>query len=307
MNVLVKMTLLALLFTLNSNVSVAKDSRSFNGQLLDGALQLEDIKEYGKYQPSQFSEKERVVLVSWNSEEGKKRFFRSRYNNDFFQLAHHYQPQANPLYCGIASSVIVLNSIRAASGHIPNQPQFSIKKPAELGGEVIPYNLYSQASLLNEATDKVKSRKIIQLENISAKGGDNVQQFDPGLKLAELKGVLESYQLAVQQYPADLDVDRGAGMFRDRIKAALSEKNQFVLINYKSDMVGQLGSGHISPLGAYDEESDSVLVLDVAGYQNPWLWIPLHDLYASMHTKDGGSYRGYLVVEEGIDLASKKN
>ena len=146
----------------------------------------------------------------------------------------------------------------------------------------------------------MKSRKIIQLENISAKGGDNIQQFDPGLKLTELKGVLESYQLAVQKYPADLDVDRGAEMFRERIKAALSEKNQFVLINYKSDMVGQLGSGHISPLGAYDEESDSVLVLDVAGYQNPWLWIPLHDLYASMHTKDGGSYRGIVTLNKEI-------
>ncbi|MCI0507487.1 MAG: phytochelatin synthase family protein [Gammaproteobacteria bacterium] len=307
MNVLVKMTLFALLFSLNSNASVAKDSISFNGQLLDGALQREEAKEYGKYKPSQFAKKVQVVLVSWNSEEGKKRFFRSKYNNDFFQLAHHYQPQANPLYCGIASSVIVLNSIRAASGHIPNQPQFSIKKPAELGGDVIPYNLYSQASLLNEATDKVKSRQIIQLENISAKGGNNPEQFDPGLDLAELKGVLESYQLAVQKYPADLDIDPGVGMFRDRIKAVLSEKNQFTLINYKSDMVGQLGSGHISPLGAYDEQSDSVLILDVAEYQNPWLWVPLYDLYASMHTKDGESYRGYLIVEEGVDWASKKN
>ena len=77
------------------------------------------------------------------------------------------------------------------------------------------------------------------------------------------------------------------------------QKNRFLLINYKSNMVGQASSGHISPVGAYDEKSDSVLVLDVAAYQNPWVWIPVTDLYASMHTKDGDKYRGYLVVEEG--------
>ncbi|WP_455221517.1 phytochelatin synthase family protein, partial [Kaarinaea lacus] len=247
----------------------------------------------------------KVVLVSWNSEEGKKRLFRSKFNNDFFQLANHYQPQANPLYCGIASSVIVLNSIRASSGQIPNQPQFSIKKPAALGGEVIPYNLYSQASLLNETTDKVKSRKIIQLRNIPANGSEDTEQFDPGLKLADLKGVLESYKLAVQKYSADSDIKIGVKKFRNKIKAVLSENNQYMLINYKSDLVGQLSSGHISPLGAYDEQSDSVLVLDVAEYQNPWIWIPICDLYASMHTKDGESYRGYLVIEEGVGLTDK--
>lgn len=305
MDVLVKMPLLALLFALHSSLSVADNFVSFNGQPLNGTSHVAEPKAYGKYKPSQFSGNGQVVVVSWNSEEGKKRFFRSKYNNDFFQLANHYQPQANPLYCGIASSVIVLNSIRASSGRIPNQPQFSIKKPSALGGDVIPYNLYSQASLLNENTDKVKLRQVIQLKNIRADSTDDTQQFDPGLKLAELKGVLESYKLAVQKYSADADIKIGVKEFRSRIKAVLSENNQFMLINYKSNMVGQLSSGHISPLGAYDSQSDSVLVLDVAEYQNPWIWIPLYDLYASMHTKDGESYRGYLVIEEGVGLTDK--
>ena len=304
MNTFPKMLLLVAL-VLQSNPILARELTSFNGQQLNDIRQITNIKKYGKYKPSQFSTKKHVVLVSWNSEEGKKRFFRSKYNNDFFQLAHHYQPQANPLYCGIASSVIVLNSIRASSGKIPVQPQFSVKKPKALGGDVIPYNLYNQANLLNETTDKVKSRNIIQLKNISADSGDNSGKFDPGLKLAELAGVLESYKLAVQKYPSNADIKNGADKFRSRIKATLNENKLFILVNYKSDMVGQLGSGHISPVGAYDEQSDSVLVLDVAGYQNPWIWIPIVDLYASMHTKDGDKYRGYLLVEEGEKLSSK--
>jgi len=48
-------------------------------------------------------------------------------------------------------------------------------------------------------------------------------------------------------------------------------------VNYKRSAIGQKGGGHISPLGAYDEISDSFLVLDV----NPassWL-----DLDKSIH------------------------
>jgi hypothetical protein len=298
MNAIVKLSL-AVVLLLSSYATVAGDLMSFNGQPLDSTKQITNVKGYETYKPSQFSSDKRVVLVSWNSDEGKKRFFRSRHNNDFFQIAHHYQPQANPLYCGIASSVIVLNSIRASSGKIPAQPQFSIKKPQQLGGDVVPYNLYTQASLLNENTDKVKPREIIQLKNISADSNDNAGQFDPGLKLAELKGVLESYNLAVEKHSADADIKAGAEKFRSTLKTILDDKNRFLLINYKSNMVGQASSGHISPVGAYDEKSDSVLVLDVAAYQNPWVWIPVTDLYASMHTKDGDKYRGYLVVEEG--------
>jgi len=282
--------------TQNTN---ARELMSFNGQPLNKSQTVAKAKPYGQYQPSEFSPDKQVVLVSWNSEEGKKRFFRSKYNSDFFQLANNYQPQANPLYCGIASSVIILNTIRNASGKIPNQPEASVLKPKALGGNVVPYNLYSQATLLNEFTDKVKPRKIIQLKNISANDAEDADKFDPGLKLAELKGVLESYKLSVQKYSADSDIEEGAQQLREKLKSVLTEPEQFMLINYKGNMVGQLSSGHISPVGAYDDESDSVLVLDVAGYQNPWLWIPVKDLYASMHTKDGQYYRGYLVVEEG--------
>ena len=299
MNVLVKLGVVAFIWTSYCDVATAEQAVSFNGQVLTSGLSIKKDKPYGEFQPSQFSDQKQVVLVSWNSEEGKKRLFRSKYTNDFFQLANHYQPQANPLYCGIASSVIVLNTIRATSGKIPPQMQLSIKKPKVLGGEVIPYKLYSQATLLNESTDKVKSRKIIQLKNISDSGKDKAEQFDPGLKLADLKGVLESYELEVQDYPAELEVSSGVIKFRDTLKRVLAEQQQFILINYKSNLVGQSSSGHISPVGAYDAKSDSVLVLDVAGYQNPWIWIPVKDLYASMHTKDGERYRGYLVVQEG--------
>jgi Phytochelatin synthase len=51
----------------------------------------------------------------------------------------------------------------------------------------------------------------------------------------------------------------------------LSRKSDYAIVAYQRKAVGQPGFGHISPLGAYDAQSDSFLVLDVnpstqAGY-----------------------------------------
>jgi len=194
---------------------------------------------YGHYQPSQFSDS--VVLVNWQSPEGRQRLINSKYNNDFFQLAHHFQPQANPLYCGIATAVIVLNALKV--GQIPSQKQLEVQKPKVWGGDEIPYPLYSQQTFLNANTDKIKSRKIIRLENITPENEHKAQAFDPGLTLAQLEAMLEHYQLNVALF--------------------------------------------------------TVLLLDVSSYLNPWVWIPVAELYQAMHTQDGQHFRGYLIVRAG--------
>ena len=73
---------------------------------------------------------------------------------------------------------------------------------------------------------------------------------------------------------------------------------RFLIVNFDGQTMGASTHGHISPVAAYDENSDSVLVLDVAGYYNPWYWAPVEHLYRAMHTLDGEHYRGYLVVED---------
>jgi hypothetical protein len=56
--------------------------------------------------------------------------------------------------------------------------------------------------------------------------------------------------------------------------------------------------GHISPIGAYDQKTDSILVLDVASSKRPWIWVNVYDFYFGMHQKDGENYRGYLIVSD---------
>jgi hypothetical protein len=62
--------------------------------------------------------------------------------------------------------------------------------------------------------------------------------------------------------------------------------------------MGATTGGHISPLAAYDTKSDSVLLMDVAGFENSWFWTPVEQLYRAMATLDDGVHRGWLVVSD---------
>ncbi|MGB0904790.1 MAG: phytochelatin synthase family protein, partial [Mangrovicoccus sp.] len=59
----------------------------------------------------------------------------------------------------------------------------------------------------------------------------------------------------------------------------------------------QEGDGHISPVGAYDEASDTVLILDVAKYKYPPVWITVQKLHDAMMLPDSSSKRSRGFVE----------
>jgi hypothetical protein len=249
---------------------------------------------YGRFSPSLFSVDEAVVIVGWDTNEGQARLARSRYKTDYLQIAHHFQPQMNPLYCGVASSVIVLNSMRLPRGAVPDQNPVEVEAPANPDGGWLEYPAYSQQSLLGDRTESVKPRAVIEMKST----GDGAA--DPGLTLAQLKGILEAYDATVELYYADKNNKAGMAAFRTTVRQVLQESQQFILVNFHGRSIGTPTNGHISPVAAYDERSDSVLLLDVAGYLNPWYWVPVEHLYQAMHTRDGDNYRGYLVVMDDL-------
>ena len=79
----------------------------------------------------------------------------------------------------------------------------------------------------------------------------------------------------------------------------LGTAGDYVIVNYTRALLGQKGRGHISPLAAYDEASDSFLILDVnANDGKTWGWVPADALFAAMRTKDTVENRGFLLVRE---------
>ena len=90
----------------------------------------------------------------------------------------------------------------------------------------------------------------------------------------------------------------GIDAFRREVTRNLATPGDVLLVNYDRRMLGQLGGGHISPIAAWDADTDRVLVLDTAAYKYPPHWLPVEDLFAAMDTVDpeSGAQRGWVSV-----------
>lgn len=77
--------------------------------------------------------------------------------------------------------------------------------------------------------------------------------------------------------------------------------------NTKSTLheMGKVGGGHFSPLGAYHASTDSFLIVDVAKYKYPPVWVAAETLFSSLATVDKcGSYDYPQGQERLVDNAS---
>lgn len=225
---------------------------------------------------------------AWNSEAGLKKLEKSQFKNDFYQLLNFYQPQINPVFCSVASSVIILNALNY--GKIQSQKDLEITKE---NGAKIEYKLYSQNYFLNDETNKIKARDLIE-----AKARNKNNSFDAGLTLDDLSKILSKiYQLRVVTNHINQFSEAEITKFRNDLKSILNDRENFIIANYDGTKLGQKINGHFSPIIAYESESDYLLVMDVALHKNQWFWIELPKFYEAMNTKDGDKFRGYLVIK----------
>ena len=101
--------------------------------------------------------------------------------------------------------------------------------------------------------------------------------------------------------------DGGLNSFRAAAREYLSAKDHFVIVNYLRRAIGQQSGGHISPLAAYDAKADRFLILDVARYKYPPVWVKASDLFEAMHTTDSANdnkTRGYVLIAKTRPIAA---
>lgn len=99
----------------------------------------------------------------------------------------------------------------------------------------------------------------------------------------------------------------GLEAFRKAASAHLAARNHVVVVNYLRAALRQEHGGHISPLTAYDAQSDRFLILDVARYKYPPVWVTASDLFDAMNTADadnGNKTRGYVLVANTAGAAN---
>jgi len=192
-------------------------------------------------------------LVASSSVEGRALIEGAQARADFDALSRAYQGQRLISYCGVASSVIVLEAL----GKTTNQNDF-----------------------FTEEASRVRSQfKVI---------------FG-GMSLPELGALLRTYGVKASVHHASAS---SIEAFRAVIKRNLSQSDDYLLVNYQREKLGQGKVGHISPLAAYNEDSDRVLILDTASHKYPPTWVPVDMLFSAMTTTDSSSglMRGYVEV-----------
>ncbi|BAY43071.1 hypothetical protein SAMD00079811_06490 [Scytonema sp. HK-05] len=205
-------------------------------------------------------------LIAFNSPEGEKLFVQSQSREDFFPLSMQFITQNNQAYCGVASIVMVLNGLQVPA---PDTPQYS------------PYRVFTQENFFsNEAT-----RKVLPPEVVSRMG----------MTLEQIGQLLASYGVKVKVYHA---ADTNLEDFRKLVSQNLKQPANFVIINYLRKEIGQQKGGHISPIAAYNEKTDRFLIMDVARYKYPPIWVKTADLWKAMATPDSvsGKTRGFVFV-----------
>ena len=207
-------------------------------------------------------------LVGAATDAGEALLLGSEAHEAYFPLASNFLTQKNQAFCGVASIVMVLNAMQLPA---PAVPEFD------------PYTTFTQENVLNSRSEAILPVEVIKKQ---------------GMTLDELGGILSIYPVKAEvHHAADTTVDD----FRTQAQKYLATPGEFVIINYLRKAIGQEKGGHISPLAAYDAETDRFLILDVARYKYPPVWVTASELYTSMNTQDSDNEnktRGFVLISK---------
>jgi Phytochelatin synthase len=116
-----------------------------------------------------------------------------------------------------------------------------------------------------------------------------------GMPLDDLGGLLAAHGAKVVVHHAD-SIDLAS--FRATLATNLAREGDYLIVNYQRGTLGQDATGHISPLAAYNADSDRVLIMDTASHKYPPTWVRVESLFAAMSTVDSetGRTRGFVEV-----------
>jgi hypothetical protein len=190
---------------------------------------------------------------------------------NFYSLMQRLESQQTLSYCGVASAVTVLNTL-----HLTNAPL------CETLNRKFPY--FDQSNFFSREVEQVVPR------SVAAK---------IGLTLEEWAAAVGSYGVKTEAHHCgEGEGEVRLAAFLARAKTVLKSPNQNLVVNFQRGTLGQIGSGHFSPVGAYNEKADKFLILEVALFKYPVFWVDAGLLWKAMNTRDSVSLknRGFVVV-----------
>ena len=211
------------------------------------------------------TEKLDASLIALDSDAGRRLLDESRAKKSYVALSMHFTTQENLSYCGVASSCMVLN---ATGIERPVSPVHS------------PYRLFTQTNLFSPAVCKV-----VAMEKVRKSG----------MTLDEIGAVLACHPLKIEVVHAS---DTTLPEFRKQAIEVLDSNDRYIICNLLPRAIKEDSGGHFSPIAAYHEGEDRFLMLDVARFKYPPVWVKAQRLFEAMTTIDHevNKSRGYVIV-----------
>ena len=208
---------------------------------------------------------EEPAVVYWDSAAGKALRARIPADADYWQLSTTFAVQNTQTYCSVASAITVLNAM-------------PVRKPVDPA--YAPYAYFTQSNYFTPEVIKIISPQIV---------------LSMGMTREQMAETLALHGVKVKTLAGDTLNDEE---LRTLLQKVLGDDGQFVLANYLRASLGQVGGGHWSALAAFDAQSDSVLILDVAKYKYAPVWVGISTLRQAIATTDIASNkaRGLVIV-----------
>ncbi|XP_066913885.1 uncharacterized protein [Clytia hemisphaerica] len=211
------------------------------------------------------------VCIGADTPEGRdllaSTLYKGEYGKIFFTLWQQYLTQADSLNCGPSSLAFVLNALCM-------DPKRQWK---------YPWRFYDEGIL----------NKCVPCSHTAVNGCS----MDTLMCLAKSNG------LSVEAVRASLDWTMDD--FREDVKRSCSSLDNPIILNFSRGELNQTGTGHFSPLGAYNEEHDMVLVLETARFKYPPFWTKLPIMWRALQAEavapnnvKSGMRRGYMMLKQ---------
>ncbi|MCR9192499.1 MAG: phytochelatin synthase family protein [Gammaproteobacteria bacterium] len=205
-------------------------------------------------------------LIPFDSQDSLK-FLKRDLNSNTLNLLGHFTTQQTVTYCGIASTVMILNAQHLV---------------APVDARYVPYHYFTQDNFFTEQVSQITPAEEVR---------------DHGIALSKLDQMIQTFGLKTKLFYAN---DVTIETFRTKLQHAIL-KNKFIIVNFSRTALQETGGGHYSPIGTYDKASDRVLLLDVSRYKYPAYWVKTIDLWQAIHTQDSnGVYRGFIIITQKV-------
>jgi len=203
---------------------------------------------------------------------------------DFFHYQNGWEAQITQALCAVATTAALINSLRYVGPEfeLPMDPVYK------------PFPWATQKNLLASAADDTC---VVEALGGTLANADAVYHIGLGLTMVPrlMNCFLNKNGYEAIGHPAVEDDETetaNTASASEAMKAlvleALRDPKKRVVYNYDRGGIGQgpLGHGHWSPLGGYHEPTDSFLVMDVAKYKHPMVWVSWTDLWSGATTID---------------------